>query len=84
MQMISETADDSQNQLIGEGLFIEEQGIGYTNLAFEVKKGIKGPIFSFKPLKRLDGLKIPGKSINMKIFLTKGIHKKQFSFGLYD
>ena len=56
--MISETADSSQTKLIGEDLLIREHGIGYLNLAFEVKKGQKRLIFGFKPLKRLEGLEI--------------------------
>ena len=54
--MISKTAYSSQTKLIGEGLLIGGHGIGYSNLAFEAKKGQKRPIFSFKPLKRLQGL----------------------------
>ena len=58
MQMISETAYSSQTKLIGESLCISEHGIGYSNLAFAANKGQKRPIFSFKPLKRLEGLEI--------------------------
>ena len=58
MRMISETTYSSQTKLIGEGFLIGEHRIGYSNLAFEAKKGQKRLIFSFKPLKRLEGLEI--------------------------
>ena len=56
--MISETAYSSQTKLIGQSLPIGEHEIGYLNLAFEPQKGQKRAIFSFKPLKRLEGLEI--------------------------
>ena len=56
MGVFSETAYSSQTKLIGEGLLIGEHGIGYSNLAFEGNKGQKRPIFSFKPLKHLEGV----------------------------
>ena len=56
--MISETAYSSQTKLIGQSLPIEEHGIGYLNAAFAANKGQKRPIFSFKPLKRQEGLEI--------------------------
>ena len=68
MRVFSETTHSSQSKLIGQGLPIEEHGIGYSNLPFEAKKGQKRPIFSFKPLKRLEGLEIQSLSINIKIF----------------
>ena len=71
VQMISETAYSSQCKLIGEGLLIDWHGIGYLNLAFEAKKGLKRPIFSFKPLKYLEGLEIHSQNINIKEFITK-------------
>ena len=58
MRMISETTYSSQTKLIGEGLLIGEHGIGYSNLAFAANKGQKRPIFSFKPLKCLEGLEL--------------------------
>ena len=58
VQMISETTYSSQTKFIGQSLPIREHGIGYSNLAFEPPKGQKRPIFSFKPLKRLEGLEI--------------------------
>ena len=58
VQMISEITYSGQTKLIGEGLLIGEHRIGYSNLAFEAKKGQKRPIFSFTPLKRLEGLEI--------------------------
>ena len=71
MQVISETAYSSQTKLIGQSLPIGEHGIGYLNLAFAANKGQKRLIFSFKPLKRLEGLEIQIKSINIKKFVTK-------------
>ena len=56
--MISETANSSQTKLIGLSLHVSEQGIGYSDLAFAANKGQKRPIFSFKPLKHLEGLEI--------------------------
>ena len=43
MQMILETTYSSQTKLIGEGFLIGQHGIGYSNLAFEAKKGQKRP-----------------------------------------
>ena len=54
--MISETAYSSHTKLLGQNLPIREHGIGYLNLAFAANKGKKKLIFSFKPLKRLEGL----------------------------
>ena len=71
MQMITETAYSSQTKLIGEGLLIEEHGIGYLNLAFAANKGPKRPILSFNPMKHLEGLKIQSYSIYIRKFLTK-------------
>ena len=56
--MISETAYSSIIKLLGISLLIGEHGIGYSNLAFAANKGSKRPIFSFKPLKRQEGLEI--------------------------
>ena len=56
--MILETTYSSQTKLIGQSLYESEYGIGYLNLAFEPQKGQKRAIFSFKPLKRLEGLEI--------------------------
>ena len=56
--MISETTYSSQTKLKGQSPPIREHGIGYSNLAFEAKKGRERQIFSFKPLKRLEGLEI--------------------------
>ena len=58
--MILETTYSSQTKLIGQDLPIREHGIGYLNLSFAANKGKKRPIFSFKPLKRLEveGLEI--------------------------
>ena len=58
MQVFSETAYSSQTKLIGLNLHVSEHRIDYTNLAFAANKGQKRPIFSFKPLKRREGLKI--------------------------
>ena len=58
MRVFSKTSYSSQTKLIGEGLFIREDGIGYSNLTFAANKGQKRPIFGFKPLKRLEGLEI--------------------------
>ena len=58
MQVFSETAHSSQTKLIGLSLHVSEHGIGYSDLAFAANKGQKRPIFSFKPLKRLEGLEI--------------------------
>ena len=58
MRMISETAYISQTKLIGQSFHVLEHGIGYLNLAFAANKGRKRPIFSFKPLKRIEGLEI--------------------------
>ena len=69
--MFSETTYSSQTKLTGEGLLIGEHGIGYSNLAFAAYKGQKRPIFSFKPLKRQEGLEIQNWSINMERFLIK-------------
>ena len=41
MGVFSETANNSQTKLIGKGFLIREQGIGYSNLTFEAKKGQK-------------------------------------------
>ena len=68
MQMFSETADSSQTKLIGWSLLIGEHGIGYSNLAFEPNKGQKRLIFSFKPLKCLDWLRIRSQSIDVEKF----------------
>ena len=56
--MFSETTYSSQTKLIGPSLHVSEHGIGYLNLAFEAKKGQKGPILDFKPLKRTEELEI--------------------------
>ena len=58
MQVFSETAHTSQTKLIGQSLCVSEHGIGYLNLAFAANKGQKSAIFSFEPLKRLEGLEI--------------------------
>ena len=58
MQMISETAYSSQTKLIGLSLHVSEHRIGYSDLAFAANKGRKRAIFSFKLLKRLEGLEI--------------------------
>ena len=58
MRVFSETAYSSKTKLIGVSLLIGEHGIGYSNLAFDPQKGQKRPIFSFKPLKRQEGLEI--------------------------
>ena len=58
MGVFLETANNSQTKLIGEGSLIREQEIGYSNLTFEAKKGQKKQILSFRPLKRIEGLKI--------------------------
>ena len=39
MQMISDTTYSSQTKLIGQSFHVSEHGIGYSNLAFEAKKG---------------------------------------------
>ena len=56
--------------LLGQSLHVLEHGIGYSNLAFEPQKGQKRPIFSFKPLKCLEGLEIQSWSISIKEFIT--------------
>ena len=56
--VFSETAYSSQTKLIGQSLHVSQQEIDYSNLAFAANKGQKRPIFSFKPLKRLEGLEI--------------------------
>ena len=58
MQIFAETVYNSKNKLIGVNPLIGEHGIGYSNLAFAANKGQKRPIFSFKPLKRQEGLEI--------------------------
>ena len=42
-------------------------GIGYLNLAFSANKGQKGPIFSFNPMKHLEGLKRLRRQIYNKV-----------------
>ena len=49
---------NSKTKLIEVSLLIGEHGIGYSNLTFAANKGQKQPIFSFKPLKRQEGLEI--------------------------
>ena len=71
IRMILENVYSSQTKLIGQSLHVSEHGIGYLNLAFEPQKCQKRAIFSFKPLKRLEGLEIQSQSISMKRFLTK-------------
>ena len=56
MQVFSETTYSSQTKLIGLSLHVAEHGIGYSDLVFTANKGQKRPIFSFKPLKYLEGL----------------------------
>ena len=73
--MISETTYSSKTKLIGQSLCISEHGIGYLNLAFAAKKGQKRSIFSFKPLKRLEGLEIQSYSISIKEFITNNSFK---------
>ena len=63
--MTSETAHSSQTKLVGQSLPIREHGIDYLHLAFPAKKG---PIFSFKPLKHLEGLEIQSQSMSIKKF----------------
>ena len=58
IQVISETTYSSPTKLIRQSLYVSEHGIGHLNLAFEPQKGQKRAIFSFKPLKRLEGLEI--------------------------
>ena len=58
MRVFSETAHSSQTKLIGLSLHVPEPGIGYSDLAFGANKGQKRPIFSFKPMKRVEGLEI--------------------------
>ena len=58
MQVFSETAHSSKTKLIGLSLHVSEHGLGYSDLAFAANKGQKRPIFSFKPLKHLEGLEI--------------------------
>ena len=59
MQMISETAYNSQTKLIGQSLPIEEHGIGYSNLTPD-PQGARGA----------PGVKIQVSS-NQKTMLTK-------------
>ena len=58
MGVFSETTYSCQTKLIGLGLHVSEHGIGYSDLAFAANKDQKRPIFSFKPLKCLEGLEI--------------------------
>ena len=71
MQVFLETAYSSQTKLIRQSLCTSEHGIGYLNLAFAANKGQNRPIFSFKPLKCLEGLEIQSQSMNTKMFLIK-------------
>ena len=66
--VFSDTTYDSQTKLIGQSLHASEHAIGYLNLTFAANKGQKGPIFSFKPSKGLDGLEVQTFSINVKSF----------------
>ena len=56
--MFSKTAYSSKTKLKGVSLLIGEHGIGDLDLDVEAKKGQKRQIFSFKPLKRQEGLEI--------------------------
>ena len=73
--MISETTYNSQTKLIGEGILIGKHGIGYLNFAFAGNKGQKRPMFSFKALKRLEGLEIQS---NMVLSEAKPSYVKEF------
>jgi len=64
--MFSETAYSSQTKLIGQSLLFEEHRIGYSNLAFAAKKDQNRPLFNFKYLKPVKGLKIQSQSIDIK------------------
>ena len=71
MGVFLETTYSSQVKLIGQSLCVSEHGIGYSNLVFSANKGQKRPIFSFRPLKCLEGLEIQSQNINIKRFLIK-------------
>ena len=64
--MISETTYSSHTKLLGQSLPMKEHQKGYLNLAFATKKGQKRLMFSFKPLKHLEGLEI--RSYSMRSF----------------